>query len=69
MRARDGEFIFEDHGTPWTRWWNLDINLTKVLGYRGEATSHGGMVTIQNYVLMSMAMKDLPRRRRPVHFD
>ena len=57
VRAHRGEFTFEDHGTPWsTVVRNLDINVTKVLGYRGEATSHGGMVTIQNYVPMSMDM-------------
>ena len=34
-----GEFTFEDHGTPWsTVARNLDINVNKVLGYRGEAT-------------------------------
>ena len=49
---------FDDHGAPWgavAR--NLDITVTKVAGYRGEATFHGGTVWIQNYVPMDMAMK------------
>src|SRR5260221_3053648 len=71
VRARDGEFTFEDHGTPWsTVVRNLDVNLTKVLGYRGEATSNGGLVTIQNYVPMSMAMKAIFRVDGGIiHFD
>src|SRR3954471_18888160 len=55
--AHDGEFTFEDHGTPWsTVVRHLDVDITKVLGYRGEARSRGGVVTIQNYLPMSMDM-------------
>ena len=60
VRAHRGQFTFEDHGTPWsTVVRNLDINVTKVLGYRGEVTSHGSVVTIQNYLPMSMDLRAL----------
>ena len=49
---------FEDHGTPWSAVArNLDITVTKVGGYRGEATFHGGTIKIQNYLPMSASMK------------
>ena len=71
VRARDGEFTFEDHGTPWSAVArNLDINVTKVLGYRGEASFSGGTVAIQNYVPMSAGMKAVFRvDGGVVHFD
>jgi hypothetical protein len=71
VRARNGEFTFEDHGTPWsTVARNLDVNVTKVLGYRGEATFSGGTVAIQNYVPMRADMKAIFRvDGGVVHFD
>jgi translocation-and-assembly-module (TAM) inner membrane subunit TamB-like protein len=71
VRARGGEFTFEDHGTPWsTVARNLDISVTKVIGYRGEATFSGGTVAIQNYVPMRADMKAIFRvDGGVVHFD
>ena len=40
---------------------NLDITVTKLAGYRGEATFHGGTIKIQNYLPMSASMKALFR--------
>src|SRR5262245_59745852 len=58
VRASDGEFTFEDHGTPWsTVARNLDVSVTRVLGYRGQASFSNGTVTVQNYVPMRADMK------------
>ena len=58
VRTRNGQVTFEDHGTPWSAVArNLDITVTKVAGYRGEASFHGGTVKIQNYLPMSASMK------------
>ena len=71
VRASGGEFTFEDHATPWsTVARNLDVNVTKVIGYRGEATFSGGTVAIQNYVPMRADMKAIFRiDGGVVHFD
>src|SRR5437588_3810556 len=71
VRARNGEFTFEDHGTPWsTVARNLDVNVTKVIGYRGEASFSGGTVAIQNYLPMRADMKAIFRvDGGVVHFD
>jgi len=53
LRASRGQFAYEDHETPWSMLApNIDINITNSHGYNGDATFHGGLVTIQNYVPM-----------------
>lgn len=71
VRARSGEFTFDDHGTPWsTIARNLDITVGRVVGYRGEASFSGGTVAIQNYVPMRADMKAIfSVDRGIVHFD
>jgi hypothetical protein len=53
LRAWRGEFAYEDHGSPWSivaR--NIDLNIIDFPTYRGEASFHGGTVTIQRYLPM-----------------
>ena len=71
VRARNGEVMYEDHGTPWSSVArNLDITVTKVGGYRGEARFHGGTVKIQDYLPMSASMRTTFRIDGGlVHFD
>ena len=71
VRTRNGEVIFEDHGTPWSAVArNLDITVTKFAGYRGEATFHDGTIKIQNYLPMSASMKAIFRVDNGiVHFE
>jgi hypothetical protein len=58
VRARRGEFVFEDHGTPWsTVVRNLDITVLKLVGYRGFSTSSGGTVKIQSYTPMAADLR------------
>jgi hypothetical protein len=53
LRAYRGQFSYEDHETPWGILApNIDINITNSRGYNGDATFHGGLVTIQKYVPM-----------------
>lgn len=57
VHARNGEMVFEDHGAPWgvvAR--NIDVTLSKLVDYRGQATFSGGTVTIQNFVPMRADM-------------
>ncbi len=71
VRARDGRFTFEDHGTPWsTVARNLDVTVRHLNGYRGEAAFTGGTVTIQRYVPMWADMEASFRiDGGVVHFD
>jgi hypothetical protein len=71
VRTRNGQVTFEDHGTPWSAIArNLDITVTNLAGYRGEATFHGGTIKIQNYLPMSASMKAAFRVDKGiVHFD
>jgi hypothetical protein len=58
LRAARGQFIYEDHETPWgiiCR--NLDIDIGNLPKYHGTATFSGGTVTIQDYVPMWANMK------------
>jgi hypothetical protein len=52
FRGSDGEFVFEDHGLPWTivaR--NLDVIVAKPGDeYRGQAKFSNGMVAMQRYL-------------------
>ena len=58
VRARGGEFVFQDHGTPWgTVVRNLDVTVLKLVGYRGYSTSSGGTVAIQSYTPMAAALR------------
>lgn len=50
VRATRGEFIYDDQGAPWSvvaR--NLDLTVTKLRDYRGEARFTGGTVRIQQF--------------------
>jgi hypothetical protein len=51
VRAHRGEFIFEDHETPWTTVArNLDVVIARPTSeYRGRATFTNGTVQIQRY--------------------
>ena len=71
VRTRNGQVTFEDHGTPWSAVArNLDITVTNVAGYRGEATFHGGTIKIQNYLPMTASMNAVFRVDKGiVHFD
>ncbi|MGH9385270.1 MAG: translocation/assembly module TamB domain-containing protein [Vicinamibacterales bacterium] len=54
VQARRGEVVFEDHGVPWgavAR--NLDVTVSKVVEYRGQARFRGGTISIQKYEAMA----------------
>ena len=58
LRAYRGQFVYEDHETPWgiiCR--NLDINIGNLPNYHGTATFTDGTVTIQDYLPMWANMK------------
>ena len=58
VHASNGQFTYEDHGVPWrTVARNLDVRVTKTLGYGGTATFQDGIVAIQKYVPMRADMK------------
>ncbi len=58
VHAWRGEFTFEDHGTPWsTVARNLDITVSKLVDYRGQASFSGGTVRIQDHLPMSADMR------------
>ncbi len=58
VRTRRGEFVFQDHATPWgTVVRNLDITVLKLVGYRGYSTSSGGTVTVQSYTPMTADLR------------
>src|SRR5512137_2236705 len=58
VRTRRGEFVYQDHGTPWsTVVRNLDITILKLVGYRGYSTSSGGTVTVQSYTPMAADLR------------
>lgn len=71
VRAQQGEFTYLDHGAPWsTIARNLDLTVSNVVGYRGEASFTGGTITIQDYVPMSADMKAVFKiEGGNVHFD
>ena len=57
VRATEGEFIFEDHGTPWSAVArNLEVFVTKGATYDGTARFTGGTVTIQDHQPMRADM-------------
>jgi hypothetical protein len=58
LRASRGEFVYEDHATPWNvicR--NLEVTIGNLPKYHGTASFTGGTVGIQQYVPMSANMK------------
>jgi len=60
VRAHRGEFIYEDHATPWgivCR--NLAVTIGNRPSYHGTATFNGGTVGIQQYEPMWANMKAL----------
>jgi hypothetical protein len=53
LRASRGEFVYEDHETPWGIICpNLDLNIGNLPKYHGQAAFTGGVVTIQDYLPM-----------------
>jgi hypothetical protein len=58
VHASQGQFTYEDHGVPWrTIARNLDVRVTKGLGYGGTATFRDGSVGIQRYRPMRADMQ------------
>jgi hypothetical protein len=54
VQARRGEVLFEDHGVPWSAVArNLDVTVSKLVEYRGQARFNGGTITIQKYEPMA----------------
>ena len=57
VRATEGEFIFQDHGTPWSAVArNLEVTLARGATYDGTARFSNGTVTIQNHLPMRTDM-------------
>ncbi len=53
LKASRGQFAYEDHEAPWSILApNIDIAITNSRGYNGDATFHGGLISIQDYVPM-----------------
>jgi translocation-and-assembly-module (TAM) inner membrane subunit TamB-like protein len=53
LRAWRGRFAYEDHGAPWSIVApNIDMTITNLPRYHGEATFHGGTIAIQDHVPM-----------------
>ncbi len=58
VRAWRGRFAYEDHGAPWSIVApNIDLNISNVPTYHGEATFTGGTIAIRDYVPMWANMK------------
>ena len=54
LRAHEGEFLFEDHGAPWSvvaR--DVDLTLAKGTGYGGRMSFRGGTVRIGDFEPMT----------------
>ena len=57
LRAHDGEFVYEDHGAPWSiRAPNIDLTLGKTTGYGGTARFRGGTLLIGDFEPMTINM-------------
>lgn len=53
VRASEGEFAYEDHESPWSLFApNLNVTVTNLPTYHGEATFKGGLITIQKNLPM-----------------
>jgi hypothetical protein len=58
VHARDGQFTYEDHGTPWsTVARNLDVVVRKDTEYTGTASFSNGTVQIQDFLPMQVDMR------------
>ena len=58
LRAHEGEFIYEDHGVPWSviaR--NVDLTLAKEAAYGGRMSFRGGTVRIGDFEPMTTAVE------------
>ena len=53
LRAWHGRFVYENQTAPWSIVApDIDLNITKVRGYQGEAKFRGGVVKIQDHLPM-----------------
>ena len=58
VRASRGQFVYDNVGTPWSIVApDIDINITNLPRYQGEATFTGGMVQLQDHLPMRLNMK------------
>ncbi len=49
LTASRGTFVYEDHQVPWSVTApNIDLDITNLPKYHGNATFHGGIVQVQN---------------------
>ena len=57
LRAHDGEFVYEDHGAPWSiRAPDIDLTIEKAAGYGGTARFRGGTLVIGDFEPMTLNM-------------
>ncbi|MEZ5286269.1 MAG: hypothetical protein R2712_15960 [Vicinamibacterales bacterium] len=57
VRAWRGEFVFRDHGAPWsTVARNLDVTVTKLVDYRGHVSFSDGTVQVQRFEPMTTGL-------------
>ena len=57
LHAYDGEFVYEDHGAPWSiRAPNIDLTLGKTSGYGGKASFSEGTLVIGDFEPMTLNM-------------
>ena len=58
LRAWRGQFVYEDHQVPWSVTApNIDLDITNLPNYHGNAVFHGGVVQIQNDLPMWVNFK------------
>ena len=58
IRAHRGQFAYEDHVAPWSVVApNLDVTITKILDYRGQASFSDGTVRIGSFEPMKAEMR------------
>ena len=58
IRAHRGQFAYEDHVAPWSVVApNLDVTITKILDYRGQASFSDGTVRIGSFEPMKTEMR------------
>ncbi len=57
LHAYGGEFVYEDHGAPWSiRAPDIDLTLGKSTGYGGTASFRGGTLLIGDFEPMTLNM-------------
>jgi|GEM_PF-595978 len=60
LRAHEGEFIYEDHGAPWSIVAsNIDLTMNKGVGYGGHASFDGGTVQIKDFEPMTATWESM----------